>query len=381
MKLFEIPSTFMRGGTSKALMIRAENMPLDKEEWVDILCSAMGSPDLYGRQLNGMGGGVSSLSKVCVIGRSTHRDADVDYTFVQVQVRERRLDMSGNCGNMLSAVGPFAVDEGLVRVQGDKAHVRIHNTNTGKVIHATFPLRDGKSRYDGDLEIPGVSGRGAPIRLDFINPGGATTGTFLPTGAVLDVLTLKDGRRFEASLFDAANACCILRASDFGLAGIETPTELDARPDLLALLDEIRVAASIRMGVAADEEEAKRKRHVPFVALLSSPADFESTGGDQIRSNDMDFAARVISSGQPHQALPLTATLCIAIASRFEGSIAHEVARNNAGSMVRIGMPSGILTAAAVIEGSGPDRVPVSGGFYRTARRLFRGTVFADVGE
>lgn len=375
----EIPATFMRGGTSKALMILPENLPSERSEWTEILCSAMGSPDAYGRQLNGMGGGLSSVSKVCVVGSSERPDADIDYTFVQVQVREASLDMSGNCGNMLSAVGPFAVDEGLVPASGDEVMVRIHNTNTGKVIHSTFPLRDGRPRYDGDLVIPGVAGAGAPIRLDFINPGGATTGRFLPTGQVKDVLTLPDGSIIEASLFDAANACAMVRASDLGLTGIEMPADLDQRPDLLARFDQIRVAASIAMGVGRDEEEARRKKHVPFIAFLSPAASFVTTSGSEIDAGGMDFAARVISSGQPHQALPLTATLCLAIASQFPGSVAHEMSIGDDPTRIRIGMPSGVLTAAARVDGEGTEREPASGAFYRTARRIFKGTVFAEI--
>jgi 2-methylaconitate cis-trans-isomerase PrpF len=183
-----IPAVFMRGGTSKAIIFHARDLPADRAAWDAIFTAAMGSPDPYGRQLNGMGGGVSSLSKICVLAPSTRDDADIDYTFGQVLVRENRVDYKGNCGNMSSAVGPFAVDQGLVRVQGDTALVRIYNTNTRKIIHATFPLIDGQTRYDGDLAIPGVAGTGAPIRLDFVQPGGASTGKLLPTGNVIDRL-------------------------------------------------------------------------------------------------------------------------------------------------------------------------------------------------
>lgn len=379
MRTVSIPSTFMRGGTSKALMIRAEHLPADRAEWVDLLCSAMGSPDGYGRQLNGMGGGFSSVSKVCVVSKSDRKDADVEYTFVQVQVRDHALDMSGNCGNMLSAVGPFAVDEGLVPVAGDEALVRIYNTNTSKIIHARFPVSDGQSVYVGDLEIPGVTGTGAPVRLDFIEPAGATTGKFLPTGSVLDVLTLADGTKIEASLFDVANACAMVRARDVGLTGYELPAELDSRPEVLARLAEIRIAASLAMGVGKDPEEAARKRHVPFIAFLSPARHFVSTSGAEIKEVDMDFNARIISSGQPHQALPLTATLCLSVAAQFEGSVACEMGGHASGKTVRIGMPSGILTAGAIIEEQDGSRMPASGAIFRTARRLFKGEVYADL--
>jgi len=187
MSLLSLPAVFMRGGTSRAVMFHARDLP-DRAEWDPLFLAAMGSPDPNGRQLNGMGGGISSLSKVCVIAPWTRKDADLDYTFAQVQIREPRVDYRGNCGNMSSAVGPFAMDEGLVRAEGDMATVRIYNTHTKKLIHATFPLRDNLPRYDGDLVIPGVAGSGAPVRLDFIAPGGATTGKLLPTGHPVDTV-------------------------------------------------------------------------------------------------------------------------------------------------------------------------------------------------
>src|ERR1700742_4847323 len=180
MPLLSLPAVFMRGGTSRAIMFHARDLP-DRAEWDPIFMAAMGSPDPNGRQLNGMGGGISSLSKVCVLAPSRRPDADVDYTFAQVQIREAAVDYRGNCGNMSSAVGPFAVDEGLVRTDGDTAVVRIFNTNTGKIIRSTFPLVDGRAATDGDLAIPGVAGTGAPVRLDFLSPGGSLTGHLLPT--------------------------------------------------------------------------------------------------------------------------------------------------------------------------------------------------------
>src|SRR5512139_3093965 len=165
MRQLKLRAVFMRGGTSNAVVFRAADLPRDRALWDEIFLAAIGSPDPYGRQLDGMGGGVSSLSKVCVVGPPTRPDADIDYTFAQVQVKEAKVDYSGNCGNMSSAMGPFAVDEGLVKVAGSEALVRVHNTNTKKVIHALFPMDDGLAAVDGDLAIPGVSGTGAPVRL------------------------------------------------------------------------------------------------------------------------------------------------------------------------------------------------------------------------
>ena len=173
MPLLALPAVFMRGGTSRAVMFHQRDLP-DRADWDPVFLAAMGSPDPNGRQLNGMGGGISSLSKICVLSpRPSRADADIDYTFAQVQIREAAVDYRGNCGNMSSAVGPFAVDEGLVRPNGDTAVVRIFNTNTGKIIRSTFRLVDGRAAVDGDLAIPGVAGTGAPVRLDFLSPGGS----------------------------------------------------------------------------------------------------------------------------------------------------------------------------------------------------------------
>jgi len=263
-----IPAVFMRGGTSKAIMFHARDLPADRAAWDDLFAAAMGSPDPFGRQLDGMGGGVSSLSKVCVLAPSARADADIDYTFAQVQIREKRVDYKSNCGNMSSAVGPFAVDEGLVRANGDNATVSIFNTNTRKIIRATFPLDGEQARYDGDLVIPGVAGTGAPVRLDFVEPGGAASGKLLPSGKVVDRLDVPDIGPLDASLIDAANPAVFLRAADIGLAGTELPDQIEANPKIMQLIEDIRVQGAVRMGLASDVAAA-RAVSMPFIGLVS----------------------------------------------------------------------------------------------------------------
>jgi 2-methylaconitate cis-trans-isomerase PrpF len=373
-----LPAVFMRGGTSKALMLHARDLPGDRAAWTPIFTAAMGTPDPYGRQLDGMGGGVSSLSKVCVLAPSPRADADIDYTFAQVLIKELRVDYKGNCGNMSSAVGPFAVEEGLVRAEGDTALVRIFNTNTQKIIHATFPVEDGRPRYDGDLAIPGVGGTGAPIRLDFVEPGGATTGRLLPSGAVLDVLEVPGFGRLEASLVDAANAAVFVRARDIGLTGLELPDELEADPAMLELLQAIRLQASVRMGIAPDVEAARGITSVPYIGFVSPPAEGRTLSGEVVRAGEVDLVARVLSNGQPHRALPLTVSLCTAVAARISGTLVAEALSPEAGQeALRIGMPSGVLTVGAdVLQEAGGTWVARAGSFYRTARRLFDGQVW-----
>ena len=373
-----LPAVFMRGGTSKAVMFHQHHLPEAREDWVPIFLAAMGSPDPYGRQLDGMGGGISSLSKICVIGPSSRPDADVDYTFAQVQIAEARVDFRGNCGNMSSAVGPFAVQEGIVRADGDMALVRIFNTNTQKLIHARFPLIGGAPAEAGDLVIPGVTGPGAPVRLEFREPGGAVTGKLLPTGNVQDRLDVAGLGPVTVSLVDAANPCVFLRAADLGLSGTEMPGELDAMPDLLSRIQAVRRAASVAMGIAATEAEAGIIGGVPMIGFVAPPAEAPSLSGQPVAAAEIDLTARFISSGQPHRALPLTASLCTAVASRIEGTLVAEAARAEATAResIRIGMPSGILMVGADV-GRGADGgfVAHGGSFYRTARRLFDGRI------
>ncbi len=366
MKQLKLPAVFMRGGTSNAIVFHAQDLPSNRAEWDEIFLAAIGSPDPYGRQLDGMGGGVSSLSKVCVVGPSTRDEADIDYTFAQVQVKEAKVDYSGNCGNMSSAVGPFAVDEGLVKASGSEALVRIHNTNTKKIIWSRFALDGGVAAVDGDLAIPGVPGTGAPVKLEFRDPGGASTGRLLPTGNVAEVLDVPRFGQYRVSMVDAANACVFARAADLGIRGTELPDEIEAHPELLERLAAIRIAASLAMGIARSAEEAQQRAMVPFVGFVSPPRDVSA-----------DLTGRMISNGQPHRALPLTAALCMAVAARLPGSVVFDAVRpsGNAESEIRIAMPSGVLTVAAKVGKREGEWYAEQGAFFRTQRRMFEGHV------
>jgi 2-methylaconitate cis-trans-isomerase PrpF len=230
---------------------------------------------------------------------------------------------------------------------------------------------------DGDLAIPGVAGTGAPVRLEFREPGGATTGRLLPTGNVIDTLDVPGVGKIRASLIDAANATCFLNAADLGLTGIEMPEALDASTELLDKLARIRIAASIAMGIGKDAADAARKKTVPFVGFVSAPQDAQSLSGEAIKGGSVDLTGRVISNGQPHRALPLTVSLCMAVAARIEGSIVNQVARlnSNPDAEIRIAMPSGVLVVAASVKKVNGAWQAEQGGFYRTQRRLFEGFV------
>ncbi|UYL07345.1 PrpF family protein [Bdellovibrio sp. SKB1291214] len=358
-------ATYMRGGTSRALIFHEKDLPADRKSWDALFLRALGSPDHYGRQLDGMGGGISSLSKVAIVRPSTHPHADIDYTFAQVSVTESKVDYKGNCGNISSAIGPYAVLQRLCSVKGEEACIRIFNTNTQKIIHSHFPVKNGMPEFAGKFEIPGVSGTGAPIRLEFQEPGGASTGKLLPTGKVCETLTVEGVGSIEVSMVDAANACVFIRARDVGMTGKEMPIELETAKDLLIKLDLIRRHASVAMGIAKDLEDAKNYIAIPYIGIVS-----DSPG------SAMDFEMRVIASGQPHKALPLTVSLCSSVTAKLPGSIIHEAVQGKKLSEVRIGMPSGILTLDAQVENKNGHWIAHSGSFYRTARPLFVGDVF-----
>ncbi|MGB8436097.1 MAG: PrpF domain-containing protein, partial [Burkholderiales bacterium] len=279
------------------------------------------------------------------------------------------------CGNMSSAMGPFAVDEGMVKVSGPDARVRIHNTNTKKIIWSRFSLDGGEAAVDGDLVIPGVAGTGAPVKLEFREPGGATTGKLLPTGNVSDVLDVPGCGKCRVSMVDAANACVFARAADLGLKGTELPDEIDANPDLRGRLAAIRIAASVAMGIAKTVEEAQKRAMVPFVGFVSPPQDANTLTGETLEGTMVDLTGRMMSNGQPHRALPLTASLCMAVAARLPGSVVFDAIRpsGNPESEIRIAMPSGVLTVAATVRKLDGQWYAEQGAFYRTQRRMFEG--------
>ena len=370
-------ATFMRGGTSNALVLHRADLPADQADWAPIFLAAMGSPDPNGRQLDGMGGGVSSLSKVCVVGPPSRPDADIDYTFAQISVGTAAVDYSANCGNMSSAMGPWALDEGLVPApNGGEALVRIHNTNTNKIIHARFPVEDGMAATDGDLVLDGVAGSAAPIRLEFQDPGGARTGRLLPTGHAIDVLDVPGLGPVEVSMVDAANPCVFVAAASLGASGLELPDGIDRDPVLLARLEAIRCAASVAMGLAPSLQAAADVLGVPKVAMVASAAVSPTLSDRVLGRRRWTSSVRMISIGQPHRAVPLTGAMCLAAACRVPGSVAWQALPARAhGGPLRIGHPSGVVMVDAGVE-TRPEGVHVRHAtVYRTARRLFQGEV------
>jgi len=376
-------AAFYRGGTSKAVVFRKEDLPAggppeDSAEWDRLFLSLMGSPDSGERQLDGMGGGISSLSKIAVISPSTRDGIDVDYTFAQVGIDKPVVSYRANCGNISSAVGPFAVDEGLVSANGEQATVRIFNTNTRKKLIAQFATENGKAKVGGGYRIDGVSRAGSPIKLTFIDPAGAATGKLLPTGNVRDTLTLGNGRKIEASLVDVANPVAIINMDDVCTEVQGFDTAWFQSPGQRKLLEDVRVAAALAMGLVGDEQSARtRLTNLPLVAIVRKSSRYKTNSEGDVEASRVDIVTQMMSMGLPHKATPLTGAMCLAAACKITGTIANAVA-NPAGldrEEFRIGHPSGILQLTAACERIDGAWCVAEAGVFRTARRLFEGSV------
>jgi len=368
-----IPASYYRGGTSRGLLIHRSHLPPDPEKtWPLILGRIMGSPDPFGRQLNGMGTGLSSLSKICVISPSTHSNADVDYTFIQVGVKDGICDWAGNCGNMSSAVGPFCVDEGIVDVssESEEASVIIFNTNTNKLIRSTFPVRNCETVFSGDLSIAGVAGTGAQVALSFLDPAGSRTGKLLPTGNVADTL---DG--MPASCVDAANPCVFVRAADIPLdiTGTILPYEAEARPELWRKLEGIRQKASVAMGLS--EKEGDAPESVPKLVMVSPPAPYKTLSGQAMSKSDVDLVVRSLSGLGFHRAVQITAALATASAAKVEGTVVADCVTKTPvdKDSITLGHPSGTLLVNSKVDVKGNVK---EASVFRTARKLMKGEVF-----
>jgi 2-methylaconitate cis-trans-isomerase PrpF len=375
----------------------------------------MGSGDPYGRQLDGMGAGISSLSKICLVepygkrvvklekaprfrtgyggidaardtaqaalaqeeasGSGDVQELDIDYTFVGLGIENDEVDVAGNCGNMSSAIGPYAYNEGLLPPQayaeGDgTVTVKIRNTNTGKVIDSTFDVVGGHAAVSGDYTIDGVTGLGSKIKLDFKHPYGSKTGKVLPTGKRMDNI-----RGYRVSCVDGANPAVFIRADDVGVDGTILPNDFNQIPDKLALLESIRKSAAVVMGIAPTEGLVPRT--IPKIGLVSQSSSHPVLSGQNLKSAQMDIVVRFLSDTQPHRAIPLTAALTTAVAARIPGTIVEQMLSPEplTEGAITIGHASGRLQVNATMDERN-RLIPVSGTVYRTAKRLFDGEVF-----
>jgi 2-methylaconitate cis-trans-isomerase PrpF len=340
--------SILRGGTSRGVFFLENDLPTDRSAIEAILLDVFGSPDV--RQIDGLGGATSQTSKAAIIGPSTRADADVDYTFAQVSVTDALVDWGGNCGNISAAVGPFAIDQGLVRASGDVTTVRIHNTNTSKVIVAHVPTVGGRASIEGDYSIPGVPGTGARILLDFDDPAGSVTGKLLPTGSPCDELVLADGRRITVSVVDAANPTVFLRASDLGLSGTELPSVIEANTAVTDTLEEARSIIAERLGLVSDKRQATTvSPGLPKVGFVAPPQDCSTADGGSVRADDADVTGRLMSMQTAHKSYMTTGAIATAAAAITPGTLVFDAVRPRADrpeeSTIRIAHPYGVMHA------------------------------------
>jgi 2-methylaconitate cis-trans-isomerase PrpF len=290
-------------------------------------------------------------------------------------VRNELVSFASNCGNMSSAMGPFAVDEGLVAVSGSSAKIRIHNTNTNKIIVAQFELDEGLASVDGDYIMPGVADPGDRVRLDFLEPGGAITGKLLPSGQVVDVMDVPGVGEFEASIVDAANPTVFVDAAVVGLEGTELPADIDAMPEVMAKFEAIRRHAGVLAGLAASPEAMAKQMSAMSPGIVCSPRAALTLTGESVSADGGDVIARIVSVGNVHRALPATRSICTAVAARIEGSVVHRVTRHTDAprSDLRLVHPSGVTVLAASVQQRDSEWFAEYGTIYRTQRRLFEG--------
>lgn len=370
-----IPAILMRGGTSKGLFVKLEDLPSDLAVRDRVLLRAFGSPDSYGRQMDGVGGGHSSASKVAVLSRSKRAGCDIDYLFGQVAVDRALIDWSGSCGNLLSAVASFAIDEGYVEVGLDEmVTVRIWQVNLGQAIVACVPVHAGQTAETGSFEMDGVAFPGAEILIEYPQQENADGGLF-PTGRVLDQMAIPGIGPCDVTLVQAGMATAIIEARMLGLAGTELPEYVNGDEELLVRLEMIRAACAVAMGLAKTPEEATQTRpHMPKLAFVSPSVDYRASNGQVIGASSVDLVARIISMGKLHHAITGTGAAAIAAALQVVGTVPHRLALSHS-SKVRLGHVSGILTVEAdVSQKAGTftvERLAMS----RSARRLMEGWV------
>lgn len=371
MYMKKYPCVYMRGGTSKAVFFHEKDLPEDQSLWDDIFMKVMGTPDV--KQIDGMGGTVSSTSKVAIISKSDRPDVDVNYTFRQVDIIIPRVDGSANCGNISSAVGPFAIDEGLVPAVEPITVVRILNTNTNKIIEEHVRVKDGHVDVYGDEVIKGVPGTGSRIDMYFEDPAGSKTGKLFPTGQKKEIFDVPGYGPAEVTVLDCSNPMVFIKASDLGIKGTEL-VELNQNADVMEHIERIRGMAAVKCGFVEKWEDARTKStSAPKVSIVSAPQDYTDMDKNQVKAEDMDLCVRAISVGALHKAYPMTVAVGTGAAARIPGTIVYETLKAPLeGDIIRLGHSSGITDVDIKMDG---EKV-LKGGVTRTARRIMDGFVY-----
>lgn len=373
----QIRVVLARGGTSKGIYLHDRDLPPSgpRRDWV--LARLMGSPDVL--QIDGLGGSRPITSKVAIIKVSDRPDADIDYTFAQVDVLKRSVSYGPNCGNISSGVGPFAIDEGLIDAHEGITQVRIYNTNSETVLVADVPVRGGKAQVTGDFVVPGVPGTGAEIVMNWAGTIGSQYDVLLPSGHVSDRVRLEDGREVNVTLCDVGNPCLWISGPDVGFRGDETVSEINGNRSLIPLLREIEAKAAQAFGFVEDWKPASRRGGLFILSgFVSSPASYTSLNGIRISADYMDVRIHLMFMDLLHESIAGTGSISLAAASRIAGSVVHALALNTDSGQLRIGHPSGVTPARVKARPS--DVFPFVEfediGFSRTSRRLMDGNAY-----
>ena len=387
----KIPATYMRGGTSKGVFFRLQDLPERAQQPGHtrdaLLLRVIGSPDPYGKQTDGMGAATSSTSKTVILSPSTRPDHDVDYLFGQIAIDKAFVDWSGNCGNLSAAVGPFAITNGLVdaaRVpHNGVCTVRIWQANIGKTIVAHVPITEGEVQETGDFELDGVTFPAAEVQLEFIDPAdeGEDGGAMFPTGNLVDDLDVPGVGTFKATLINAGIPTIFLNAHDLGYTGTELQSAINGDQAALARFEAIRAWGAVKMGLIQDISEAATRQHTPKIAFVAAPADYVASSGKSVQAADVDLLVRALSMGQLHHAMMGTAAVAIGTAAAVPGTLVNLAAGGGVRSAVRFGHPSGTLRVGAEAQRVNGQWAVTKALMSRSARVLMEGHIRVPAGS
>jgi probable AcnD-accessory protein PrpF len=382
----KIRAVYMRGGTSKGVFFRMQDLPESAQQPGPardrLLLRVIGSPDPYGKQIDGMGGATSSTSKAVILSTSGRPGHDVDYLFGQVSIDSALVDWSGNCGNLSAAVGPFAIANGLLPAERIPENgictVRIWQANSGKTIVAHVPISHGQVQETGDFELDGVTFPAAEVQLEFIDPaddGGGEGSSMFPTGQVVSELEVPGVGTFKATLINAGIPTVFVNAKDIGYAGTELQDAINGDPQALGRFENIRARGAVKMGLIKNISEAAKRQHTPKIAFVAPPADYVASSGRAVRAADVDLLVRALSMGKLHHAMMGTAAVAIGTAAAIPGTLVNLAAGGGERNAVRFGHPSGTLRVGAEAELADGQWKVTKAVMSRSARVLMEGWV------
>lgn len=376
-EVISVKCSIVRGGTSKGIFILENELPRDPVLRDKYVLEIFGSPDV--RQIDGLGGADVLTSKLAIVGPSSREDADVDYTFGQVSFVDAKVDYKSNCGNISAGVGPFAIDNGLVKAVEPYTTVRIHQVNTDSIINAKVEVKDGRAVIEGDLHIDGVPTLGSTVELDFSDSVGAITGKLLPTGNVTDTITTEDGTSYEVSIVDAAIPTVFIKAEALGMEGTETPAQIEGNAPLMARIEEIRGRCAEKIGLTDDWKLSTQKcPYAPFFAVVSPSKAYHTFDGKDVAAEEIDLVSRLLFMQKMHKTHPVTGTVCMSTAARVPGSVVDQVLsqRGRENRKIIIGHPAGVIPVVSELETENGEYNLKTAAILRTARTIMDGQVY-----